>query len=110
MNLATVARKAQDPTQETAYTQQYNFGIQRELGSGLVLDVAYVGNRGLHVPAFRNLNPNVYSFNAQGAPVVGLRQFWTALDYAATFNIWRIAVYLTTIHSRRSWSADSRTA
>ena len=74
VNLATVARKAQDPTQETAYTQQYNFGIQREFGSGLVLDIAYVGNRGLHVPAFRNLNPNVYSFNAQGAPVVGLRE------------------------------------
>ena len=74
VNLATVARRAQDPTQETAYTQQYNFGIQREFGSGLVLDIAYVGNRGLHVPAFRNLNPNVYSFNAQGAPVVGLRE------------------------------------
>ena len=37
VNLATVARKAQDPAQETAYTQQYNFGIQRELGNGLVL-------------------------------------------------------------------------
>ncbi|HYI94113.1 MAG TPA: hypothetical protein VEX68_11255, partial [Bryobacteraceae bacterium] len=74
VNLSTVMRRGQDPNQETSYTQQYNFGIQQELGSGLVLDVAYVGNRGLHLPAFRNLNPFTYSFNAQGAVVTGLRQ------------------------------------
>ena len=32
------------------------------------------GNRALKLPAFRNLNPNTYSFNAQGAPVVGPRE------------------------------------
>ncbi len=74
VNLSTVMRRGQDPNQETSYTQQYNFGIQQELSSGLVLDVAYVGNRGLHLPAFRNLNPFAYSFNAQGAVVTGLRQ------------------------------------
>ena len=30
VNLATVARKAQDPNQRSPYVQQYNFGIQRE--------------------------------------------------------------------------------
>lgn len=74
VNLATVARRAQDPYQRTSYVQQYNFGIQQEIIPDLVLDVAYVGNRGLHLPAFRNRNPNVYSFNAQGAPVVGVRE------------------------------------
>jgi hypothetical protein len=73
VDLSTVARKAQDPNQRTSYVQQYNFGIQQELARGLVVEVAYVGNRGLKLPAFRNLNPNVYSFNAQGAPVVGLK-------------------------------------
>src|SRR5262249_32480334 len=33
-----------------------------------------VGNRGIKLPSFRNLNPNTYTFNAQGAPVVGLRE------------------------------------
>jgi hypothetical protein len=74
VNLTTVGRKAQDPNQRTPYVQQYNFGIQRELWKELVFDLSYVGNRALKLPAFRNLNPNVYSFNAQGAPVVGLRQ------------------------------------
>jgi hypothetical protein len=74
VNLASVARKAQDPYQRTTYVQQYNFGIQQELIRNLVFDVAYVGNRALKLPAFRNLNPNVYSFNGQGAPVVGLRE------------------------------------
>ena len=74
VNLATVARKAQDPNQRSPYVQQYNFGIQREILQDLVLDVSYMGNRGLKLPSFRNLNPNTYSFNAQGAPVAGLRE------------------------------------
>jgi hypothetical protein len=74
VNLASVARKAQDPNQRTPYTQQYNFGVQQELIGQFVLDVSYVGNRALKLPAFRNLNPNTYTFNSQGAPVVGLRE------------------------------------
>lgn len=73
VNLATVARRAQDPFQRTSYTQQYNFGIQREIMRDLAFDISYVGNRGLKLPAFRNLNHNTFSFNAQGAPVVGPR-------------------------------------
>jgi hypothetical protein len=74
VNLSTVARKAQDPNQRTPYVQQFNFGVQQELWKDLVFDIAYVGNRGKKLPSFRNLNPNVYSFNAQGAVVVGLRE------------------------------------
>jgi len=74
VNLATVGRKAQDPNQRSPYTQQYNFGIQREVLKDLVLDVSYMGNRGLKLPSFRNLNPNTFTFNAQGAPVAGLRE------------------------------------
>jgi hypothetical protein len=73
VDLATVTRKGQDPTQRTPYVQQYNFGIQQEIARDLTIDLAYVGNRGLKLPAFRNLNPITYSFNAQGAPVTGLR-------------------------------------
>ena len=74
VNLTTVARKAQDPNQRTPYVMQYNFGVQQEFFKDFVLDVSYVGNRALKLPAFRNLNPNTYTFNAQGAPVVGLRE------------------------------------
>ena len=74
VNLATVGRKAQDPNQRSPYVQQFNFGVQREVLKDLVLDVSYMGNRGLKLPSFRNLNPITYTFNAQGAPVAGLRE------------------------------------
>src|SRR5207237_2459676 len=63
-----------DPNQRTPYVQQYSFGVQREFFRDLVFDIAYVGNRGLKLPSFRNLNPFTYSFNSQGAAVVGLRE------------------------------------
>ncbi len=53
----TVFRRAQQIDQRTPYVQQWSFGIQRELIKDLVLDVAYVGNKGTKLPAFRNLNP-----------------------------------------------------
>src|SRR5258708_5508708 len=74
VNLATVARKAQDPSQRSPYVQQYNFGIQREVVKDLVLDLSYMGNRGLKLPSFRNLNPNTFTFNPHAAPVAGLRE------------------------------------
>jgi len=39
-----------------------------------VLDLAYVGNHGVKLPSFRNLNPNTWSFNPQGLVVVGPRE------------------------------------
>jgi hypothetical protein len=74
VNLATVARKAQDPNQRSPYVQQYNFGIQQELRKDFVLDVSYVGNRALKLPSFRNLNPNTHTFNSQGIVTVGPRE------------------------------------
>lgn len=74
VNLTTVARKAQDPNQRSPYVQQYSFGIQQEIFKDVVFDLAYVGNRALKLPSFRNLNPNLYTFNAQGAAVVGARE------------------------------------
>jgi outer membrane receptor protein involved in Fe transport len=74
VNPATVARKAQDPNQRTTYIQQWNLGVQRELSANLLLDLAYVGNRGTKLAAFRNLNQLSVSFNpTTGAPIPGLR-------------------------------------
>jgi hypothetical protein len=39
-----------------AYSQAWNFGIQREIGPGVVLDVSYVANKATHLPA--RTNPN----------------------------------------------------
>ncbi len=52
----TVQRRAQDANQRTPYVQQYNLGVQYELMPDLVLDVAYVGNKGRKLNGFRNLN------------------------------------------------------
>jgi len=73
VNPATVSRKAQDPDQRTTYVQQWNFGIQRELVSNLLFDVAYVGNKGTKLAAFRNLNQQAVVFNAAGVPSAGAR-------------------------------------
>lgn len=74
VDLTTVSRKAQDPFQRTSYVQQYNFGMQQEIVRDTVFDIAYVGNRSLKLASFRNLNPNTFTYNAQGAAVVGARE------------------------------------
>jgi hypothetical protein len=38
------------------YSMQWNFGIQRQLVGGTILDVSYVGSRGKHLPVARNFN------------------------------------------------------
>src|SRR5207244_1244053 len=61
-----VYRRAQDPNQRTPYVQQFNFGIQRELASNLLLDVAYVGNKGTKLPSLRNINAPAVITNLNG--------------------------------------------
>jgi len=73
VNQANLERKGQDPFQRTTYVQQWNFGIQQELVKDLLLDVAYVGNKGTKLAAFRELNQRPVSFNAFGEPVAGAR-------------------------------------
>jgi hypothetical protein len=43
----------------TPYQMQYNLNIQRELFSGSVLTVGYVGSRGVDLLSFRDYNPPV---------------------------------------------------
>jgi len=42
-----------------SYAMQYNLNLQRELGSGCVASVAYVGSRGIHLVANADLNTAV---------------------------------------------------
>jgi hypothetical protein len=76
----TVLRRAQDANQRTPYIQQYNFGVQHELVKDLLLDVAYVGNKGTKLPGFRNLNQRAVITNANGSQSAGPRPFPTFGD------------------------------
>src|SRR6185437_1082192 len=56
---------AYPPTLKTLYNQQWNFSIQRSLASDMMVQVAYVGNKGTHLPwsggNMNMLQPNVQS-------------------------------------------------
>jgi hypothetical protein len=75
LNPLTVGRRAQDAFQRTPYIQQYNVGIQYELLKDLLLDVAYVGNKGTKLNGFRNLNQRAVITNANGSQSAGARPF-----------------------------------
>ena len=48
---------AVEPKRKNSYNQQWNLVLQRELAKNLVLDIAYVGSRGVHLPIQQiNLN------------------------------------------------------
>jgi hypothetical protein len=71
----TVLRRAQDPHQRTPYIQQFNVGAQYELRPDLVLDVAYVGNKGTKLNGFRNLNQRAVVTNPDGTQSAGARPY-----------------------------------
>jgi hypothetical protein len=68
-------RRGQDSFQRSPYVQQFNFGIQRELTSNLLIDAAYVGNKGTKLPGFRNLNAPSVIVNANGSHSLGPRPY-----------------------------------
>jgi hypothetical protein len=71
----TVSRRAQDANQRTPYIQQYNLGIQYELMRDVIVDVAYVGNKGTKLNGFRNLNQREVIQNPNGTQSAGARPY-----------------------------------
>jgi hypothetical protein len=71
----TVGRRAQDPNQRTPYVQQYNIGVQHELRPDLLLDIAFVGNKGTKLNGFRNLNQRAVITNPDGSQSAGPRPY-----------------------------------
>ena len=71
----TISRRAQDANQRTPYIQQYNIGVQSELMPDVVLDIAYVGNKGTKLNGFRNLNQRAVITNADGSQSAGARPY-----------------------------------
>src|SRR5262249_32157833 len=88
-----VYRRAQKADQRTPYIQQFNFGIERELTSNLLLDVAYAGNKGTKLPGLRNINAPTVITNPNGAQSAGLRPYpsfgdiqWMEGRVASSYN------------------------
>ncbi|MGA3203237.1 MAG: hypothetical protein ABSF12_12180, partial [Bryobacteraceae bacterium] len=52
----------------TPYIQQWNFGIQRQLGTARMLEVAYVGSKGTRLIDSRNINQALPSTNPENLP------------------------------------------
>ena len=75
LNPTTVLRRAQDANQRTPYIQQFNVGMQYELGPDVVLDIAYVGNKGTKLNGFRNLNQRAVITNPDGSQTAGARPY-----------------------------------
>ncbi|HEX4948492.1 MAG TPA: hypothetical protein VFZ34_17595, partial [Blastocatellia bacterium] len=89
----TIGRRAQDPNQRTPYIQQFNFGMQYELLKDLLLDVAYVGNKGTKLNGFRNINQRAVITNANGTQSAGNRPYpalgdiqWMENRVGSTYN------------------------
>jgi hypothetical protein len=59
--------RAVDRDLRTPYVQQYNFGIQRELGANLMLEVRYVGSKGEDLLEARAFNQG-YDLNDPSTP------------------------------------------
>ena len=51
---------AVEPERKNSYNQQWNLVVQRQLAKNLVLDIAYVGSKGVHLP-IQQLNLNQIS-------------------------------------------------
>jgi len=55
----TLNPSAFSPHYVDTYAQHFNFGIQRELSPGLLLDVSYVGNHTVKARRIRNVNQGI---------------------------------------------------
>ncbi len=53
-----------------AYVQQWNINVQREIGSGLVVELAYAGSKGTHLPGAINRNQLSPANQALGSAVL----------------------------------------
>jgi hypothetical protein len=51
------------PNEPSTYTEQWNIDFQRDLGHNMMVDVAYVGNHGVHQQGPAGLNDTGYSLN-----------------------------------------------
>jgi hypothetical protein len=80
-----------NPNFPNPYSLQWNIGIQRELGHGIALDTAYVGNRGLHLIMVRNLNLPDRLTGVAPNPAFGQFRYYDGSDNSH-YNAWQTSV------------------
>jgi hypothetical protein len=96
---STVQRRAQDPDQVTPSIHQFNLGTQYQLASDLAVDIAYVGNKGKHLPGFRNLNQRFVVQNPDGSQSAGNRPYpalgdiqWMENRVSSDYNSFQVSL------------------
>ncbi len=75
INYKLIHLRASNPDDPRPYTQQWSFGIQRELMKNLFLEADYVGSKGTHILTLSDLNQFVNNgqqvlLSPQGQPVL----------------------------------------
>ena len=69
------------PLSTTPYLMEYNLNVQREIAPSTILNVGYVGSRGVHLIIAPNINPPVPFINSEG-----VQQFATLSGGRVTMN------------------------
>lgn len=112
---ARVAINAVDPNIKQAYTENWFFGIQRDLGSGIVIEADYTGSAGHHLyddydinrfagdlltnGVFHGFNPyfsNVFIISSgsnsiyQGGNFTAKRRFWRGLTLQGSYTFSKV--------------------
>ena len=82
---------------KSAYVQQWNFGLQRELPGNLLIEAAYVGSHGVHISDFNSYNfdqlPDQYLslgnslFNTYPNPFLGIVPANTTIGSSPTLSL-----------------------
>ena len=79
-----------DPDLATAYLQQWNVNVQREISRDFTLTAAYIGSKGTKLPMRMELNPALWAPNATTANINQRRvhgtSFASIINYASIVN------------------------
>lgn len=70
VNPATVRLRAVNPEAVIPSVDQWNFGLQRLLPGDWVVTLDYVGTKGTHLSALRNLNQQLFTSNGTGTGII----------------------------------------
>jgi hypothetical protein len=78
-----------DPNTVNGYSEQFSFGIQRELPKSILMEVSYVGNLGRHLLRQPNINQIPFALNVANAALPTAQQLPSAslYPYAGFTNI-----------------------
>lgn len=70
VNPITVRLRAVNPEAVIPNVDQWNFGLQRLLPGDWVVTLDYVGTKGTHLSALRNLNQQLFTSNGTGTGII----------------------------------------